>query len=87
LKADNGSPFERIYLVDIWMGNDSVASFYKNLVKNNINKTEYYYTDYGANNSSARDYIASSVILKKRNTNHLKTNIDAVESINKNYLI
>jgi hypothetical protein len=82
--------FDKIYLVDIWMGNSSVAEFYKNLASKYPNKIEYYYTSSGsANPSAAKEIAGKSGIAKKvetprgqRNT-HMATNLDAVESLEK----
>ena len=58
--------FSSIYLVDIWMGvgkdNRSVVpNFYKALADKNAAKLTYVYTNFGANNDGARDYIAKKV--------------------------
>jgi hypothetical protein len=73
--------FDKIILVDIWMGNSTVAQFYKELASNNKEKVEYYYTDYGANNPSARNAISSSVFKKEKASTHMATNIDAIKSL------
>jgi hypothetical protein len=73
--------FDKIILVDIWMGNSSVAQFYKELASNNKEKVEYYYTDYGANNPSARNSISSSVSKKEKASAHMATNINAIKSL------
>jgi hypothetical protein len=73
--------FDKIMLVDIWMGNSSVSSFYKDLASKYKDKVEYYYTDYGANNSSARDSIASSVAKKEKVSGHMASNINAINSL------
>ena len=75
--------FDKIFLVDIWMGSGTISSFYKNLVLKNPGKVEYYYTTYGGNDSSATSYIASksSKSFKNAKNDHMSTNIDAVASL------
>jgi hypothetical protein len=83
LEEYGAKEFDKIYLVDIWMGNESVGSFYNKLAQENPDKVEYYYTSFGANNSSARDKISSSVKVKMQqlSNNHMETNLDAVKSL------
>lgn len=73
--------FDKILLADIWMGNATVSSFYKDLASRYKDKVEYYYTDYGANNSSARDSIASSASKKEKVSGHMASNINAINSL------
>jgi hypothetical protein len=75
--------FDKIFLVDIWMGSGTVSTFYKNLVSKNPGKVEYYYTTYGGNDSSATNFIASksSKSFKNAKNDHMSTNIDAVASL------
>lgn len=73
--------FDKIILVDIWMGNATVSTFYKDLASKYRDKVEYYYTDYGANNSSARNSIAASVSKKEKVAGHMATNINAINSL------
>lgn len=73
--------FDKIILVDIWMGNSIVSEFYKDLASRYRDKVEYYYTDYGANNPSARNEIASSVSKKEKATGHMAANINAINSL------
>jgi peptidoglycan hydrolase-like protein with peptidoglycan-binding domain len=73
--------FDKILLVDIWMGNSTVSEFYKGLASKYRDKVEYYYTDYGANNSSARDSISSSVSKKEKVSGHMASNINAINSL------
>ena len=77
--------FDKIYLVDIWMGQDVLSKFFMDLAKNNKEKVEYFYTDYGANNPTAKSSIASSASNSKKNpeNNHMKTNVDAIDSLKK----
>ncbi len=83
LKEVGAGEFDKIYLVDIWMGNQDVGSFYTNLAKENPDKVEYYYTSFGGNNSSATSSISSSVKTKlsQKENSHMKTNEDAVKSL------
>lgn len=74
--------FSSVYLVDIWMGNSNVATFYKKYLDNNASKTKYYYTSFGATNPQARDYIASRASVKKiNNSGHMDTNLDAIKTL------
>lgn len=75
--------FDKIFLVDIWMGSGPVSTFYKNLALKNPGKVEYYYTTFGGNDSSATSYIASksSKSFKNSKNNHMLTNVDAVASL------
>jgi hypothetical protein len=64
LRAGGRTLFSSIYLVDIWMGvskhsGSTSPDFYKALAKEYGPKITYVYTTFGANNSAARDYIAS----------------------------
>lgn len=83
LKSVGASEFDLIYLVDIWMGSDTVSSFYKKLAKDNKNKVKYFYTSFGGNNKSATDEISSAVLTKKLNGNndHMSTNLDALSDL------
>ena len=80
--------FSSIYLVDIWMGNSSVANFYKALVDGNAGKITYVHTSFGPANDKARDYIAkklgpSKAILVKGGgmATHMSTNTVAVKML------
>lgn len=81
LEKFGAEEFDKILLVDIWMGSSPVANFYKNLASQNKDKVEYYYTDYGANNSDARNYISSSVTKKEKVNGHMASNINAINSL------
>jgi hypothetical protein len=66
LTSDKADAFSSIYLVDIWMGvtqksGSIVPSFYKSEVDKNTAKFSYVFTAFGANNDSARDYIAKKL--------------------------
>jgi hypothetical protein len=81
LKSYN-EDFSSVYLVDIWMGNTTVSTFYRNYIDNNAAKTKYFYTLFGAVNTSTRDYIAKKASVKKlNNSGHMDTNIDATNTI------
>ena len=91
LEKFGAEEFDKIYLVDIWIGNSGVSNFYKKIAEDNKDKTEYYYTIYGSSNKEAAEYIASKVKNKLSNdpkgqgSTHMATNIDAMQSIN-NYI-
>jgi hypothetical protein len=79
--------FEKIYLVDIYIGkNSETERFYTELAKKYPNKVEYYYTGSdndagGSVNLRAKRSIISSVNVSKRGSNHMLTNNDAVYSL------
>ncbi len=79
--------FEKIYLVDIYIGqNSQTERFYTELAKKYPNKVEYYYTGSdreagGSVNLRAKNTIISSVSVSKRGSNHMLTNNDAVYSL------
>jgi hypothetical protein len=83
LKSVGADTFDKIYLVDIWMGNASVSDFYTKLAKDNKMKVEYYYTSSGADNNTARNTISQTVSKSVSNSknNHMDTNNDAVEAL------
>lgn len=81
--------FDRIYLVDIWMGSENpyVSNFYLGIAASMPDKVEYYYTDFGAQNKKARDKMVSTVKVKMKNPANAHTgknssvNVDAVNSL------
>ena len=83
LKSVGADKFDKIYLVDIWMGNSSVSDFYTKLAKDNKEKVEYYYTSFGANNNTTRNTISQTVTKSAANSknDHMDTNNDAVEAL------
>jgi len=83
LKSVGASEFDLIYLVDIWMGNDRVASFYEDLAKNNVSKVRYFYTGSGAANANAKNQLIKTLNFYKANNNndHMGTNKDAVSDL------
>ena len=83
LQQIGADQFDKIYLVDIWMKQNIFSDFFTNLVKNNKDKVEYFYTDYGANNPSARNTISSlaSNSVKNLKNSHMETNKDAIKSL------
>jgi hypothetical protein len=91
LKAYPVKLFSGISLVDIWMGNQSIASYYETLAAANAGKTSYIHTAFGANNSAARDSIARKVgakaVLVKGRPNesgmqtHMRTNEEATSRL------
>jgi hypothetical protein len=78
--------FEMIYLVDIWMKNDS---YYPNIVDTSPSSYKYFYTEFAANNAGARDHIAkkvsSKLIAGSSMADHLSTNKAAVADLIANY--
>jgi hypothetical protein len=85
LKSVGADAFDKIYLVDIWMGNASVSDFYTKLARENKGKVEYYYTSFGADNNTARNSISQAVSKSVSNNknDHMDTNNDAVEALMK----
>ena len=82
LQKFGASDFDKIYLVDIWMGNPTVSEFYKKLAADNPQKVEYFYTQGGSANPAAAKSIAGSVSKKIEGTRgHMETNNDAVKSL------
>lgn len=83
LKDVSASEFDIIYLVDIWMGNSNVASFYKNLAESNRSKVRYFYTGTGAANSDAKNSLINTLNFYKANdrNDHMDTNNDAVNDL------
>jgi len=81
LLKNRASDFSKVLLVDIWMGNSEVSSFYQEFTKNNSSKVKYYYTDFGADNKIARDAIAKSAGEAKKKTGHMETNVPAVAGL------
>ena len=83
LKSVGADKFDKIYLVDIWMGKSSVSDYYTKLAKDNKEKVEYYYTSFGANNNTARNTISQTVTKSAANSknDHMDTNNDAVEAL------
>ena len=86
LLKNKASDFAKTLLVDIWMKGSVISSFYIKFTKDNSAKVKYYYTDFGANNTVARDTIAKSASTSKRRsggsmTVHMDTNLDAVSSL------
>jgi hypothetical protein len=79
--TNNSNDFSKVLLVDIWMGNDTVADFYIKYAKNNSSKTTYFYTTGGAQNENAYKTISKTVTSVKNSAGHMKTNIDAVSSL------
>jgi peptidoglycan hydrolase-like protein with peptidoglycan-binding domain len=87
LKSVSADQFEKIYLVDIYIGkNQEIANFYADLAKRYPSKVEYYYTGTstsagGSRNLNAQNSIVNAVFTSKRGMNHMLTNIDAVKSL------
>jgi alcohol dehydrogenase YqhD (iron-dependent ADH family) len=82
LQKVGAKEFDKIYLVDIWMGNPTVSEFYKKLAADNPQKVEYFYTQGGSANPAAAKSIAGSVSKKvEGNKGHMATNVDAISSL------
>ena len=86
LLKNKASDFAKTLLVDIWMKGSVISSFYIKFTKDNSAKVKYYYTDFGANNTVARDTIVKSASTSKKRTSggmtsHMDTNLDAVSSL------
>jgi hypothetical protein len=84
--------FSNIFLVDIWMKDSSIASYYGSLARANSSKTYYIHTKFGAVNDGARDAItrvlgsARAPLVTGRlgesgTQTHLRTNEEAVAQI------
>jgi hypothetical protein len=87
LQSVSPNEFEKIYLVDIYIGkNTAVYDLYTQLAKNYPNKVEFYYTGSdseagGLVNLKAKREIKASVSVSKQGSNHMLTNVDAVSSL------
>jgi hypothetical protein len=83
LKSVGANKFDKIYLVDIWMGNASASDFYTKIAKDNKGKVEYYYTSFGADNNTARNTISQAVSKSVANNknDHMDTNNDAIAAL------
>ena len=86
LLKNKASDFSKVLLVDIWMKGSEISSFYIKFTKDNPSKVKYYYTDFGANNTVARDTIAKSASTAKKRPgrsmkDHMDTNLDGTTSI------
>ena len=88
LKRVPASNWDKIYLVDIWIGNNSnTASFYTELASANPDKVNYYYTGRensagGSNNLTAKKEIITSVKNSKAAASHMGANDIAVNDLN-----
>jgi hypothetical protein len=88
LKTYPASLFTNIFLVDIWMGSQSVGNYYDGLATANAGKTHYIHTSFGANNPTAMNSIsrklgARAVLVKGKGgesgmQTHMRTNEEAV---------
>ncbi len=86
LLKNKAADFSKVLLVDIWMKGSIISDFYTKFAKDNPSKVKYYYTEFGANNTVARDSIAKSASISKKRaggsmTVHMDTNLDAVSLI------
>ena len=80
LKSSGPALFSSIYLVDIWLGSEESAKFYKSLADGNAAKVTYISTENGASNDKARAYIANKVGPRAIwfQGRHMETNVKAV---------
>lgn len=76
LRSAGATTFSSIYLVDIWMDDTGVASFYKALADKEAGRLTYIYTRGGAENEDARDYIAKKLGATKATLVDYKTGVD-----------
>ena len=76
MKNRAAATFSSIYLVDIWMDDTGVASFYKALADKEAGRLTYIYTRGGAENEDARDYIAKKLGATKATLVDYKTGVD-----------
>jgi hypothetical protein len=75
LRSAGAATFSSIYLVDIWMDDTGVASFYKALADKEAGRLTYIYTRGGAENEDARDYIAKKLGATKATLVDYKTGV------------
>jgi len=82
--------FDKIYLVDIWIGKGG-SDFYRKLAEKHGNKIEYYSyggskTAGGSGNMEVRTYIVKKSFKSFLDcSNHMTTNIEAIKSLNATY--
>jgi hypothetical protein len=89
LAGPGPDPFSSIYLVDIWMGagedrSFKVATFYKALADKTSAKLNYIFTEGGAENPEARDYIARKAgprAIFADDGDHMGTNDKAIRAL------
>jgi len=78
------SKFSKFILVDIWIGNDNISTYYVNLAKKNRSKTYYIYTSFGPNNSQGSKELARNSFFSKLKpggsmTDHMDCNKLAID--------
>jgi len=76
LRSVEAKTFSSIYLVDIWMKDAAVATFYKALADKEAGRLTYIYTPGGAENNDARDYIAKKLGATKTKLVDYQTGVD-----------
>ncbi len=98
LDGKGGDRFVSIFLVDIWMGfgkkhpSPFMPDFYKHFVNTHADKTIYVYTDGGADNDDARDFLVRKLGSQKAievdhqkgedgMQTHLRTNVVATRML------
>lgn len=98
LDAKGADRFTSIFLVDIWMGfgkkhpSPFMPNFYKHFVNTHADKTTYVYTEGGADNDDARDFLVKKLGPQKAievdpqagedgMQTHLRTNVVALKML------
>src|SRR5215475_9617057 len=76
LRSVEAKTFSSIYLVDIWMDDKEVATFYKSLADKEAGRLTYIYTPGGAENSDAIDYIAKKLGASKATRVEYRKDVD-----------
>jgi hypothetical protein len=98
LDGKGSGRFSSIFLVDIWMGfgkkhpSPFMPNFYKHFVNTHADKTAYIYTEGGADNNDARDFLVRKLGSQKAievdpqagedgMQTHLRTNVVALKML------
>ncbi|HTT24276.1 MAG TPA: hypothetical protein VMG82_35455 [Candidatus Sulfotelmatobacter sp.] len=98
LDGKGADRFSSIFLVDIWMGfgkkhpSPFMPNFYKHFVNTHADKTTYVYTEGGADNNDARDFLVKKLGSQKAvevdpqkgedgMQTHLRTNVVAIRML------
>jgi hypothetical protein len=97
LDGSGADRFAAIFLVDIWMGigkkhpSSFMPNFYEHFVNTHADKTTYVFTEGGADNNKARDFVVSKLGLKAIKVEpqagedgmqtHLRTNVVALKML------
>lgn len=98
LDGNGADRFSSIFLVDIWMGfgkkhpSPFMPNFYKHFVNTHAGKTTYVFTEGGADNNDARDFLVRKLGSQKAievdpqagedaMQTHLRTNVEAIKML------